>query len=245
MSAAALADFAYILSSPLSGPIALPIVCNGTVTLDSSTQQYIIQSGDTLTTIAQQFNRGICDIFNANNLTNPNFILAGAALTIPPQVCLPDNTSCLGPQTTPTATCIPGGPGFIIVQSGDTLSAYSFLFNITLDSIIQANRQNIPNPDLIQVGQVVNIPVCEGTLCQISPYTVQAGDVFVDLADEYDSSAGQILALNPGVDPKNVQPGQVITLPSRCGVYPGYPGTEQGNLSATSHGSGSTRRVRT
>lgn len=195
-------------------------VCNGTITLDSSTQQYVIQSGDTLTAIARQFNRGICDIFYANNLTNPDVIIAGNTLVIPPQVCFPDNTSCLGSPTTPTATCIPGGPGFYIVRSGDTLSALSTLFNITLDSIIQANRENIPNPDLIQIGQVVNIPVCPDTQCNISPYTIQPGDVFVKLAKQYLTSAGQILALNPGANPNALQPGQVITLPSYCGVIP-------------------------
>ncbi|KAL1621066.1 hypothetical protein SLS56_009371 [Neofusicoccum ribis] len=196
-------------------------VCNGTITLDTSTQQYVIQAGDTLTKIAKQFNRGICDIFNANNLTNPNFIVAGDTLTIPPQVCNPDNTSCLGPQTTPTATCINGGPGFYIVQKGDTLSALSYLYNITLDSIIAANTANIPDPDVIEVGQAVNIPVCARSQCTISPFTIRAGDVFVDLAREFMSSAGQILALNPGVDPNALGVGQVITLASYCHAIPG------------------------
>lgn len=230
---------------PAPDPLLEPRqLCNGTITLDTSTQQYVIQQGDTLTKIAEQFDRGICDIFEANNLTNPDYIVTGDTLVIPPQVCLPDNTSCLGPKTTPTATCIPGGPGFIIVKKGDTLSSYSFLFNITLDSIIQANRQNIPNPDQIEVGQIVNIPVCEGTLCQISPYAIEQGDIFLDLAEEYGSSAGQILALNPQADPNELEPGQIITLPSRCGVFPGYPGTEgTGNWTksatayATVHGS--------
>ncbi|KAL0258325.1 hypothetical protein SLS55_007501 [Diplodia seriata] len=208
-------------------------VCNGTISLDTSTQQYVIQSGDTLTTIAEQFNRGICDIFYANNLTNPDLIVTGDTLVIPPQTCFLDDTTCLGPQTTPTATCIPGGPGFYIVQSGDTLSALSILFNITLDSIIQANSQNIPNPDLIEIGQVVNIPICPGTQCHISPYSIQPGDVFVDLAEKYLTSAGQILALNPGVDSNALEPGQVITLPSYCGVVPGLAGAEeQGNWTA-------------
>ncbi|KAL1640394.1 hypothetical protein SLS58_007068 [Diplodia intermedia] len=193
-------------------------LCNGTITLDNSTQQYVIQSGDTLSTIAKQFDRGICDIFYANNLTSPNLIVSGNTLIIPPQTCSVDDTSCLGPQTTPTATCIPGGPGFYIVKSGDTLSALSGLFNITLDSIIQANTQNIPNPDLIEIGQVVNIPVCPGTQCLISPYSIQSGDVFVDLAEKYLTSAGQILALNPGVDANALEIGQVITLPSNCGT---------------------------
>jgi lysozyme len=42
------------------------------------------------------------------------------------------------------------------VQSGDTLWAISIKYGLTVDAIVQFN--NIANPDLIQVGQVLQIP---------------------------------------------------------------------------------------
>ena len=43
-----------------------------------------------------------------------------------------------------------------IVQPGDTLWRLSRQFGTTVDAIVQAN--NIPNPNLIYVGQVLEIP---------------------------------------------------------------------------------------
>ena len=43
-----------------------------------------------------------------------------------------------------------------VVQPGDTLWRISRQFGTTVDAIVQAN--NIPNPNLIYVGQVLEIP---------------------------------------------------------------------------------------
>ena len=42
------------------------------------------------------------------------------------------------------------------VEPGDTLSALARRFGTTVQAIVNAN--NIPNPDLIHVGQVLEIP---------------------------------------------------------------------------------------
>ncbi|KAK8203050.1 extracellular protein 6 [Phyllosticta capitalensis] len=180
---------------------------------------------DTLTKIAEKFKRGICDIAKFNNISNPDFILAGATITIPPQVCFPDSTSCIS-TVTPTATCINGGPGFYIVQSGDALGQIARAFNITLDAVTGANKANIPNPDVIQPGQVVNIPICENSTCELSGYKIKAGDTFYLLGRRYRSSEGQVRAVNPGVNPNTLQIDQVITLVSFCHKF---PGTEPAN----------------
>jgi len=45
--------------------------------------QYIVQSGDTLSTIAQRFGIPMNDIVNANNILDPNQLFAGSILEIP------------------------------------------------------------------------------------------------------------------------------------------------------------------
>lgn len=190
-------------------------VCNGTITLDEKVQSYTVASGDTLTSIATKFSRGICDIAKANSITNVNVVELGAKLTIPAQVCIADNTSCLTKTVEATATSILGGPGFYVVVSGDTLTAIAANYQITLKSLITANPQ-ITNPDLILVGQVINVPVLAGSSCTISPYIIKSGDVFFDLAAKSGSTAGQLLALNTGLDPTKLQIGQSVTLASAC-----------------------------
>jgi LysM repeat protein len=195
----------------------LALVCNGTITLDTKTQTYTITTGDTLTSIAKKFNRGIYEIAKVNSTTNVNVINNGAVLTIPAQVCLPDSTSCLvnSPAAPTAATCILGGPGFYVVASGDTLTAIAASYQITYAALIAANSQ-ITNPDLILVGQVINVPVCAESSCTIAPYTIKSGDIFFDLAAKFSSTVGQLLALNTGTEPGKLQIGQSITLASAC-----------------------------
>lgn len=46
-----------------------------------------------------------------------------------------------------------------IVEAGDTLFSIALKFNVPLNTLIQIN--NLDNPDLIQIGQVIEIPVTE------------------------------------------------------------------------------------
>ncbi|EKG12579.1 Peptidoglycan-binding Lysin subgroup [Macrophomina phaseolina MS6] len=199
-------------------------ICNGTITLNTTTTTYTVQPGDTLLAIAASFNRGVCDIARANAIADIDVLFANQTLLIPAQTCNPDSTSCLATNTNPTATCIPGGPGFYTVVSGDTLTRIAEdKYNITLASLIAANTANIPNPDVIEVGQLVNVPVCPETQCFIQPY-VYHNATLVQLAADYGATVGQILSLNANFNGTGAPtPGQTITLPSRCGSYPAFP----------------------
>jgi LasA protease len=48
-------------------------------------------------------------------------------------------------------------PESYVIQSGDMLSAIAERYNVSLQALIQAN--NIPNPDALEVGQTLTIPV--------------------------------------------------------------------------------------
>ncbi|KAI5358592.1 Putative LysM domain-containing protein [Septoria linicola] len=183
----------------------------------TSSSTYTVVSGDTLTSIASASGAGVCDIAAANNITNINLINAGQILTIPVGCTSVDNSTCVpAPEPEATETCVPGLPSNYIVRSGDTLTAIAKSFNITLDSLIAANTQ-IANPDVIDVGDVINVPVCPSSQCDIvGTYSIVAGDLFVDLAKAHGSSVGQILALNPSVVPESIAVGQQIILPQGC-----------------------------
>ena len=45
--------------------------------------QYVVQAGDTLSSIAQKFGTTVEAIVRANNLADPNLIFVGQVLTIP------------------------------------------------------------------------------------------------------------------------------------------------------------------
>ncbi|MBC7325206.1 MAG: LysM peptidoglycan-binding domain-containing protein [Moorella sp. (in: Bacteria)] len=54
------------------------------------------------------------------------------------------------------------------------------------------------------------------------PYAVQAGDTYWLLAQRFNTTIEAIMAANPGVDPNNLQIGQVICIP-RFGPPPPRP----------------------
>ena len=121
-----------------------------------SAATYIVQPGDTLWRISRQFGTTVDAIVQANHI--PNLIYVGQVLDIP-----------VGPTTVPptvppgvTVTPQPPPPtpppptGTYVVQPGDTLTAIAARFGTTVQALVVAN--NIVNPNLIFVGQVLIIP---------------------------------------------------------------------------------------
>ncbi len=44
-------------------------------------------------------------------------------------------------------------------------------------------------------------------------YTIKSGDTLFALAKRYNTTVAAIMAINPGIDPNNLQIGQVICIP--------------------------------
>jgi LysM repeat protein len=111
---------------------------------------YQVKQGDTLYALSKQFKVTVGAIVTANNIANPNLIYAGQTLEIP------DGNTNPPPNNPP-----PTNPGTYTVRAGDTLFRIALRFGTTVSAIVQAN--NIFNPSLIYVGQVLIIPGGTGT----------------------------------------------------------------------------------
>jgi peptidoglycan endopeptidase LytE len=110
---------------PVTPPPTNPPPANG--------QLYYAQSGDTLRKIAAKFNTSVDAILKVNpQITNPNLIYVGQAISIP-----------VGVST-------------YAVQRGDSLRIIANKFGTTVDSLLTLNP-TIKNPNLIYVGQVLQI----------------------------------------------------------------------------------------
>ena len=105
----------------------------------------------------------------------------------------------------------PGGQVYT-VRRGDTLSLIAQRYNTTVMDIMRANPQ-ITNPNLIIVGQQICVPGA-GTPCPGFSYTIKAGDTLYSLAQRYNITVRDILNVNPGINPDNLQVGQVICIPA-------------------------------
>jgi peptidoglycan DL-endopeptidase LytF len=96
-------------------------------------QLYYAQGGDTLRKIAARFNTTVDAILKVNpQITNPNLIYIGQAISIP------------------------AGVTTYAVQRGDTLRIIANRFGTTVDALLALNS-NIKNPNLIYVGQVIRV----------------------------------------------------------------------------------------
>lgn len=143
-----------------SGPSASAIF---TVIAQPVSGYYTVQSGDTLTSIAQRFNTTVSALLRANpKITNANQLTVGEQILIPGSEAVIPNT----------------GQPVYVVQQGDSLSVIAANLGISLNALLQANPQ-ITNPSLIFPGEVLNLPnnviPVTGPQLQIIPSSGQAG----------------------------------------------------------------------
>jgi LysM repeat protein len=130
----------------------------------SSELTYIVRPGETLFRIALRFHTTVKALAETNKIANPALIYAGQQLHIP-GVAASTATPLPAPIPTvlPTATPAPVETTSYTVQRGDTLFRVAVRFHTTLSRLVSLN--NLSNPNLIYVGQVLKIPV-SGTATQ-------------------------------------------------------------------------------
>lgn len=192
---------AAALAAALSARITMATSTCNTTALNTTSSYYSITTyGTTIAQIANETDRGICDIGRANHMADvaiiPNI---GQSIYIPAQVCEPDHTTCILPRQKATRDCIYGGPRLYYTVNGDTLEYIALhRLNITVDTLVngQGDMGTINATELLEPGQYVKIPQCENTQCIMQPYQFTSG-VYKDLAEKYETTVGQIMMLSP------------------------------------------------
>ena len=133
--------------------------CTTTTTPPSTSCQYVVKPGDSLTGIAQKYGVSVQALAAANGIYNVNIIYVGQVLAIPGCSTGPVPTATSAPAitATPAPTATPGMmPMTYTVKPGDSLSAIAAHFGVNVYYLAQAN--GIWNINIIYVGQVLVIP---------------------------------------------------------------------------------------
>lgn len=110
----------------------------GITTPPPTGRTHTVKAGDTWWSLSRLYNVNMTQLASANGKTTSQHIYVGEVLVIP------------GGSTAPPSTIT------YTVKAGDTLYRIALLHNVTVQAIVNAN--NIANPNLIRVGQVLSIP---------------------------------------------------------------------------------------
>lgn len=96
----------------------------------------------------------------------------------------------------------------VSVREGDTLAYYGQLFDVPLRLILDSNRERTTKQ--LKIKEKVSIP---GYVKQ--DYTLKVGDSFWSIATDRHIPLDALFLLNPGLDPFELNPGEIIYIPLR------------------------------
>lgn len=142
---------------------------------------HVVQPGETLSSIADQFGVSVQALAQANDITDPNVIYTGETIVV----------GARDANYTAEAASATSAPAVThVVQPGDMLSVLADTYGVALNALAQAN--SIANPNAIYVGEVLTIPSVP--LAQPVDHT-QAASILRQAETEFGIPRGLLLAL--------------------------------------------------
>lgn len=176
-----------------------------TTAAETATQtfNYVIEAGDTLFSIAQQFGVAAAAIIEANALSSPDNLLEGQTLQIP------------GVQGPATSQGTERQSGTHVVADGETLLIIAQKYGISVNALISAN--NLSNPDLLTAGQTLLIPglsAADVAAANRVIHTVSEGEGLYGIANQYNVSAEALMEANNITNPNLITVGQELIIPT-------------------------------
>jgi LysM repeat protein len=129
-------------------------------------------------------------------------------------------TPTVTPRPTATPTPTPTSSAAVTVSyrvlAGDTLGSIARKFGVTTTALQTLNK--ISDPRLLQVGQLLRIPVVSSTASApvIAPktYTVLAGETLFSIARKLGVTSTALAELNGITNPNLIRVGQVLKVPN-------------------------------
>lgn len=153
-------------------------------------ENYVVQPGDSLWKIANQFNISVDELKTYNNLTS-NLLNIGQVLKIPSAI--DDSNDVVNDTST------------YVVKSGDSLWNIAKRYGISVDELKSYNNLT---SNLLSIGQVLKIPGMGAS----NTYVVKSGDSLWKIANNYGVSVDELIALN-NLSSNLLSIGQVLLIP--------------------------------
>lgn len=193
---------------------------------NNTVKTYTVKSGDTLSGIANQFGMNYVQLAQINHIKNVNRIYVGQTLQLQAQannatVSQPvHNNTTNNAKPAPTPAPATNNAAYT-VKSGDTLSGIASRFGVSYEQLAQLN--NIANPNLIYVGQVLrvngqaaprynNYSRSSATTSVRGGYTVKSGDTLSGIAAQYGHNWHTLAQRNNLQSPYTIYVGQKLAF---------------------------------
>ena len=182
---------------------------------------YTVRTGDTLSEIADRFGLSIETLRALNPGIEPHMLYIGAELVLSgaPRAAPPAVTAGASPPPQEPPPSDYRGIDYV-VAAGDSASAIADAHGVSLAEIQAANGSDLA---LIQVGQVLRIPMPDALVSAIDPqaggaqitasYTIAAGDNASAIAELHGISLDELQRLNPSLDLNRIYVGHTLTVP--------------------------------
>jgi len=148
-----------------------PLLIEGVPTraVQPSGDTYTVESGDSLSAIAEKLGTTVDELMALNDLTS-NELSVGQVLRIPGGASqgeaspTPKATEAAESTETPAARTTPrSGQTKYTVQSGDNANDIALRFGVTVEELAAANNMTIDELRSLEVGQVLIIPPASST----------------------------------------------------------------------------------
>ncbi len=184
--------------------------------------QVVVKQGETLSDIAARYGVSVDRLLQLNGIKDPKGLQIGTKLTVPGA---PSSSNRGG-----------GGGGNYTVKSGETISEIADRYGISTNRLLELN--GIRDAKGLQVGTRITVPTAGPAQAArtasggvtASPasrgpanYTVKSGETISEIADRYNISSDRLLELNGIRDPKGLQVGSRITVPTAGPAKPAKP----------------------
>lgn len=170
-----------------NGAVSTPI------SYSNNSNTYTVVAGDTLTKIAQKYGTTVDNLVALNSIADKNKIYVGQVLKVKGDASNNTNSTF----------------GAYTVKAGDTLSKIASAYGTTYQYLAQIN--NISNPNVILVGQVLKVPQKANT-SKSTTYIVKAGDTLSKIAQKYGTTYQKIASDNGIANPNKIYVGQKLII---------------------------------
>ena len=171
--------------------------------IDEETTTYVVQQGDTLTSIANRYGVSVVKLKRLNRLAS-NALKAGDRLEIPESdapKAPPAPATAASPRTTVHS-----------VVSGDTLTSIAERYGTTVAKLRSANGLRSSR---LSIGQRLVIPASASKVASASEprrYRVRSGDTLTSIAAAHNVSIADLMSFN-GLTTSRLNVGQSLRIP--------------------------------